>query len=150
MAKTKQAPSPSDEGEVGASANAERGEHELVLAGRTYRLRPSYSAIVAIEDKTERALLELVRIGGGGAMPLGMAGTVAAELIRAGAEEGDRMTKAVSAERIAEMIYEEGVPRIVARLTACLIDGATGGRDASGEAKAVAETTTPEDPATAD
>jgi len=124
------------------NANAHRGEHELDLGGVTYLLRPSFTAISAIEQKTERTTLELLRMGNAGALPLATAGAVAAELIRAGAEDKDELTKRVSASRIAELIYEEGVGPVVARLTLCLLDAATGGRNAKGEAKPVAPNTT--------
>ena len=125
-------------------ANPERGEHELPLGGRTYRLRPSYSAIAAIERKSERALPELIRMGNTGGMPLSVAGVVAAELVRAGAAEEDALTKKVSAEKMAELIFEQGIPGAIARLTLGLLDAATGGRKASGEVRAEATTTTGE------
>lgn len=130
-------------------ANPHRGEHELLLGEKRYLLRPSHTAIDAIERKTERSLTELVRMGNAGALPLRTAGIVAAELIRAGAGEKDEMTRKVSAEKISEMIFEQGVAGVTARLTLCLVDAATGGRDAQGEAKAVAATS-PGSDATAD
>lgn len=121
-------------------ANPTRGEHQLVLAGVTYRLRPSHQAIVAIEQKTQHSLLELVRLGNAQAIPMRYVGTIAAELIRAGAE--DQATKAVHEDRIGELAFEEGVVSITARLTLCLVDAAGGGRTASGEAKAAPATMT--------
>ncbi|CAD7336115.1 gene transfer agent family protein [Sphingomonadales bacterium 58] len=115
-------------------ANPERGEHELVLAGITYRLRPSHSAIVAIERATGLSIMDLFRAGNTGSLSLQQMGTVAGELIRAGAE--DELTAQVDDDRIGELIFEEGVHRAMARLTLCLIDAASGGRKASGEAKA--------------
>jgi hypothetical protein len=120
---------------------AERGEHELVLGGVTYRLRPSHGAMRAIERATERSVLELVRAGNVGALSLDQLGTIAAELIRAGADVKDDMTRAVSAERISELVYEQGVAGVNFRLTAVLADAVSGGRKATGEAKAPAVTT---------
>jgi hypothetical protein len=128
-------------------ANKHRAEHELTLGAKVYRLRPSYSAIMAIEEKTGHAIPELVRMGNGGAMPLRIAGTIAAELIRAGAKEGS-LDANVSADKVGEMIFEHGLPGAIARLTLCLIDAATGGRKASGEAKA--EATNPGESTSAD
>lgn len=125
-----------------SEANPDRGEHQLVLAAQRYRLRPSHQAIVAIERKAERSLLELVRLGNAGGLSLERLGIIAAELIRAGAEKGDTMTQAVSAERIGELIFDEGVHKAMAALTLCLLDAASGGRTASGEAKAPAAPTT--------
>lgn len=118
------------------AAIPERGEHELTLAGVTYRLRPSHEALRAIEKATERSTLALVRLGNAADLSIEQLGTIAAALIRAGATE--ELTKRVSAERIGEMIFEEGLPHATSRLTLCLLDAATGGRDASGEAKAAA------------
>ncbi|RSV15196.1 hypothetical protein CA235_09680 [Sphingomonas sp. ABOLF] len=117
----------------------DRGEHELTLAGVTYRLRPSHPALVAIEKKTGRSNLALVRLGNTQDLSNEQLGIIAAELVRAGAT--DAMTRAVSAERFGELIYEEGAVRACARLTLCLLDAATGGRTASGEAKAAVTTT---------
>lgn len=124
----------------GGAAIAERGEHMLDLAGVSYRLRPSHQAMRAIEAKTERSSLELVRMGNVGALSLDQLGAIAAELIRAGAE--DEMGRAVHADRIGELIYEQGVAGVTFRLTAVLADAVSGGRKASGEAKAAAAATT--------
>jgi hypothetical protein len=117
-------------------ANPDRGEHELELAGVPYRLRPSHAAMRAIERKTERSTLDLFRAGNTGSLSLEQLGIIGAELIRAGAGPKDTATQNVDAERIGELIYEEGLHRAMARLTLCLIDAASGGRTASGEAKA--------------
>jgi hypothetical protein len=120
-----------------SGANPERGEHELALAGVKYRLRPSFDAVRAIEAKTE-PLMILVQLANRFQLTLDQLGVVACEFIRAGAEENDHATKAVAPERLAELIYEEGATLVTARLTVCLADAASGGRKASGEAKAVA------------
>ena len=114
------------------TANADRGEHELTLAGVTYRLRPSHAAVKAIEKRTEKSTLALVRLGNTGDISLDHLGIIAAELIRAGAE--DELTRNVSAEKIGELIFEEGLPAVNSRLTLCLLDAATGGRTAEGNA----------------
>lgn len=118
----------------------ERGETELRLADVRYRLRPSHQAIRAIERKTGFSLLELVRLGNTHSLSTDNIGIIAAELIRAGAE--DAATKAVHEERIADLAYEEGVVRVTSTLTLCLVEAANGGRTASGEAKAAPVTTT--------
>lgn len=118
------------------AANADRGEHELTLAGVTYRLRPSHAALRAIEAKTERSLLSLLRMASVGDLTLDQVGEVASELIRAGADESDLATRHVGAKRIGELAFEEGLPRIMARLSICLADAASGGRDAAGNVKA--------------
>lgn len=120
----------------GRPAIAERGEHQLVLAGKTYLLRPSHLALNTIERQTEQSTMELVRLGNAGRLTLEQLGTIGAELIRAGADEKDEMTRSVDSERIGELIFEEGIAPATSRFTLCLLDAATGGRTASGEAKA--------------
>jgi hypothetical protein len=121
---------------VQPTANPARGEHELTLEGVPYRLRPSHDALSAIEQKTGRSMLALVRLGDTGDLSIAQLGIIAAELIRAGAK--DDLTRNVGAQRIGELIFEEGVPHVTARLTLCLLDAVTGGRTAKGEAKAPA------------
>ncbi|MEH3098875.1 GTA-gp10 family protein [Sphingomonas adhaesiva] len=121
-------------------ANPERGEDDLVLAGVSYRMRPSHEAIRAIEKKTGFSLLELVRLGNASALSTDHVGVVAAEFIRAGAET--ESMRAVHPERIADLAYEEGVVRVTAALTILLADAARGGRTAAGERKAAAARTT--------
>jgi len=112
----------------------ERGEHELTLAGIKYLLRPSHAALRTIENKLGCSQLKLIQRGNSHDLLVDELGVIAAELIKAGAK--DELTQRVSAERIGELIQEEGLLPIVARLTLCLLDAATGGRTASGEAKA--------------
>ena len=118
------------------AANPVRGEHELELGGVRYRLRPSHAALQAIEQRTEQAILSLIARGNAGAMLLRDMGVVGAELIRAGAT--DELTKRIDAGRIEELIFEEGLPKVMPALVMCLLDAATGGCDASGNAKAAA------------
>lgn len=115
-------------------ANPDRGEHELALAGETYRLRPSRQAIRACESQTGLSLLALVRLGNTGELTVDQLGAIACQLIRAGAE--DELARNVDADRLADLIFEEGIVGITSRLTSALCDAALGGRRASGEAKA--------------
>lgn len=116
------------------AANSARGEHELPLNdGVTYRLRPSREALKAIEAKTKTSFLALARLGNTLDLSLTQLGIIAAELIRAGAD--DEATRHVSADRLEELIVETDVIRCTVRLTACLVDAGTGGRDAEGNAK---------------
>ncbi|MBB4152902.1 hypothetical protein GGQ80_000790 [Sphingomonas jinjuensis] len=125
-------PAPADQ----PAAIADRGEHDLELAGVTYRLRPSRAALRTIEKKTGATTLALIQAGNVGGLTLEQLGIIGAELIRAGA--GDELTRSVNADRIEELIFEEGLSGAHAALTLCLMDAATGGRTASGEAKAAA------------
>ncbi|MDF1506263.1 GTA-gp10 family protein [Roseisolibacter sp. H3M3-2] len=117
-------------------ANEDRGEHQLALAGRSYLLRPSHQALKAVERQTGKTALELVRLGNTGKLSMEDLGVVASELIRAGADPKDGFTRNVNAERLEELIFEEGLPTVTSKLTLCLLDAATGGRTAAGELKA--------------
>lgn len=141
MAGTRKAPG-ARRARPAAKANAARGEFELVLAGKTYCLRPSYAAQVAIEEALDQSMIELLRRANMCALQLGELGVVVGAYIRAGAEEADKITRAVADERIAELIYEEGVTAVYPVLTLLLAAAVTGGRTSSGEAKAVTETPT--------
>lgn len=120
----------------GRPANPVRGEHELVLAGVAYRLRPSWEATVAIEEVLDTTLLALFRKANAGLLSYADAGVVVAELIRAGADDDDKLTANVSDEEIGKLIFEDGMPRTQAALVLVLGDAITGGRDRSGKAKA--------------
>lgn len=115
------------------SANPERGEHTAQILGKKYLLRPSYSAQIAIEQRTGRSYTELAMDGQSGALKLDHLGIIVAEMVNAGA---DGPLQKVSDERMAEMIYEEGMPQIAAVATVAIIDALTGGRTSKGEAKA--------------
>lgn len=121
-------------------ANPDRGEHEIKLGGVAYRLRPSHEAIRAIERKTERSTLELYSMGNRGALSLDQLGTIFGTLIRAGATTD--LDRNVDDERIGELVYEDGQFKAMAKATLVLIEAASGGRTASGEAKAAATGTT--------
>ncbi|HEX2594805.1 MAG TPA: GTA-gp10 family protein [Rhizomicrobium sp.] len=117
------------------SANRTRGEYTLTLGGRPYLLRPSFSAQVAIETALDKSYFELAAAAQVAALRIDHASVIVTELVNAGAE--DPMDK-ISAERAGEMIYEAGMPSIAPVLAVLLIDALSGGRTASGEAKAVA------------
>lgn len=118
---------------------AERGEDEIVLAGVTYRLRPSHAALRAIERKTERSTIELYSLGNRGGLTIVQLGQILGALIRAGAAEGS-LERHVNDERIEELVFEAGLHSAMARVTLMLIGAASGGRTSSGEAVAPAET----------
>ena len=114
--------------------NPERGEDALLLGETTYRLRPSKAALKAIETKTDKSVLALVRMGNTGELKIEQLGVIAAELIKAGAE--DELTRNAGATTLEDLIMEEGLPQVTARLSLCLWDASTGGRDAAGNVKA--------------
>lgn len=115
-------------------ANPHRGEHLLQLAGVTYKLRPSYEAIIEMEEATGLSLTELTGKADRHGLKVPEVAKIAAALIRGGAE--DPLTRAVSADLLGPQIYEQGVISVVIRVTLCLSDAVGGGRTASGEVKA--------------
>ncbi|QBE91904.1 hypothetical protein DRN02_007665 [Sphingomonas paucimobilis] len=138
------------------AANELRGEVDLVLDGQRFVLRPSYTAIKAMEKKTGRALIELAQLAEQGAMPQEHQAIVVTELVRAWgrelaedeyatAEQKMMITAARSANAdvIGELLYPVGVMEVQPRLHIVLGLALTGGCLPSGELKPTA-TTTPE------
>jgi hypothetical protein len=121
-----------------AAANPARGEHSITLGGIGYVLRPTAAASFAVEEELGLSLLEVFRACNAMALSYAQIGVVLAHYIRAGAAPDDQMTRAVSSERLAELVYEDGVAIAFAMLTLLLADAIGGGRTSSGEAKAVA------------
>jgi hypothetical protein len=114
-----------------------RGEITLPLGGHEYHLRPSRIAISAIE-KQLRPLPALVAEGARGDLSLVDQAVIAAELMKAWglANAGDPMAeqhKGAKPERLADLIYESGGTRILARLLAVMIGALNGGYTAAGE-----------------
>lgn len=142
-------------------ANELRGEVDLVLDGQRFVLRPSYTAIVAMEKKTGFALLQLVQLAEQGALPQEAQAIVVTELVRAWGREqvlGEYATAAEKAmatsaraadqDTIAELLYPVGVMAVQPRVAIVLGLAATGGCLPSGEVKAAGKTT-PEIPVAA-
>jgi hypothetical protein len=115
-------------------ANADRGEHEIILAGTTYLLRPSFAACAAIEEELGKSLIEVMRAANMMSLNYFEIGICLAEFIRAGAS--DDLSRNVAADRIAELVFEEGSASAMARLTLILADTIGGGRDVEGNVKA--------------
>ncbi|HEY0116289.1 MAG TPA: GTA-gp10 family protein [Allosphingosinicella sp.] len=121
-----------------------RGELTLNLGGATYGLRPSFEAIEAIESKV-RPLDVLVETLNQGRVPLAELGIITAELMRGyGASHPDDPMIATyrgsNPEKLARLIYEEGVPTVRIVLLVILAGALTGGYDAAGEVKATGTT----------
>ena len=119
-----------------APANKDRGEHSLTLGGIAYRLRPSHTALAEVEQELG-AIYSLWRRANGFDLTYEEIGILLAALIRAGASPDDRLTAHVSASRIAELVFEEGVANVLPFLVLVLADAITGGRTVEGELKAV-------------
>lgn len=121
------------------------GEISITLDAE-YVLRPSYAAISAIEEKTGRSIIELANEASRGGLKLKESAIIATAMMRAWGGEATGMGDEVQAgaakaneARVGELIYEEGLPKINARLAVVLIGAATGGYTIAGKAKAAAE-----------
>lgn len=121
-----------------SEANPARGEFSLKLGSKSYRLRPSFAAMQAIEARTGRSIVALTRAANHADLTLAEIGIVAATLIRAGASEDDLGARNADAERIGELAYEEGREAVMPRLLVALVAAVTGGVTAAGEPKASA------------
>ncbi len=139
-------------------ANELRGEVDIVLEGQRFILRPSYTAIVVVEKKTGKALLELAALADQGMMTQEVQAIVTTELVRAWGRDlvvdeysspDDRSTasaaKGVNADRMGELLYTVGTMAVQPRIAMVLGMALTGGCLPSGEAKPTA-TKTPEIP----
>lgn len=116
-----------------------RGEITLPLGGVEYHLRPSRTAISAIEAKL-RPLPALVAESSRGDLSLKDMGIIAVEFMRAWAEanpKGERVVghRDANPDKVSDLIYESGAPKIFARLVAVLMGALNGGYTASGERK---------------
>lgn len=106
-----------------------------------FLLRPSYTAIKAIEKDLRRTVMELAGEGLRGALSCEDLGVICAHFMRAEGRhnpEAGPSYKGASAEKLAELIYEAGAPRITARVAIVLMGAATGGYTAKGEVRPVA------------
>ena len=141
------------------AANELRGEVDLVLDGQRFVLRPSYTAIVAMEKKTGAPLIQLAQLAEQGALPQESQAIVVTELVRAWGRElvtdeyASAADKAIAtsarganADTIAELLYPVGVMAVQPRLAIVLGFALTGGCLPSGELK-TAGTKIPEIPA---
>jgi len=117
-------------------ANEHRGEVDLVLNETRFVLRPSHSAMVAIEKRTGKSCLALATLTADGQLTLADATTITVECIKAwGSQVGDQVAANVDAERIGELIHEYGLMRVVLRLELVLLSAVTGGCKADGTPK---------------
>lgn len=139
-------------------ANDLRGEVDIELDGQRYVLRPSYTAIKAMEKKTGQPMLQLATLAEQGALDQETQAIVVTELVRAWgrglhldeyatAEDKAIATsaKGVNAHAMGELLYSVGVMLVQPRIAIVLGLAVTGGCLPSGELKPTG-TTTPEIP----
>jgi hypothetical protein len=141
-------------------ANEFRGEVDLVLEGQRFVLRPSYTAIVAMEKKTGKSLVELATSAEQCALSQDTQAIVVTELVRAWGRELADNEYATAAEKavftaarganpdsIGELLYPVGVLAVQPRISVVLGLALSGGCLPSGEMKTTGtQTTTPEIP----
>ncbi|MEP2103095.1 MAG: hypothetical protein ABJP02_04875 [Parasphingorhabdus sp.] len=110
------------------TATSERGEVVLTLAGEDYVLRPSYQACSKIEELTGQSLMQLAIHADGQTLPMQEAAIVATEFIRAwGRETETKSIMGVKPERVGELMFDEGMMKVIPRLAICLAGAVTGG-----------------------
>lgn len=116
-----------------------RGQMALPLGGEEYLLRPSHTAIIAIEKRLGRTCFVLSGQAMRGELNTEELAVIATELMLAEGrhlgKDAPAVYKGAKVERISELIYEEGAPRILARIAIVLLGAATGGYTAKGEAR---------------
>ena len=118
-------------------ANEQRGEFAIVLAGRTYSMRPTYEAIQRFEGIDGLMLLEMAKAASAGRLSTGACAVIVAECVRAwGKAEEDLVARAFQAEAVGPLIISHGIVDVQERLTPMLVLAATGGIDAEGKRKA--------------
>lgn len=91
--------------------NVDRGEVGLSLSGTVYPMLPTFAAVNAIEARLGSVLTLAARAAYGGERMLTFSemGVVAAECVKAaGKDRSNAMYTGVSAEKFAELIYENG------------------------------------------
>jgi hypothetical protein len=122
-------------------ANEERGEATITLEGVEYGLRPSFTAIQAIEQKTEQSIFALALRASALELSTAALGVVFGETMRAWGKANPESTEgkvaaAVKDERVAELIFDEGV-KAASQIAGWLLRAAlTGGATSVGELKA--------------
>ena len=120
-----------------SQANDERGELPILLGEKVYPMRPSYAAVKAIESK----LGSILALGTKLAHPVHrltvdeLAIIVTESVRAAGEQSGDAMLKAFSVDKVAELIYEQGIMNVVAQVEPLVLNMMRGGTTAKKKAE---------------
>lgn len=112
------------------TANPHRGEVSVTLDGREYKLRPTFQALVEIEQATGCGLVELTRRFIDGKHSMRDIASILVAGINAGREPG---APPVRFEQIGPWAYEAGFLRVTEPCLQLLNNGLTGGGHPSGE-----------------
>lgn len=129
---------------MGATANPVRGEMTFDLDGADYVLRPSFEAIVAIEEQTGKTQVELAQMASDGRLTVMDAAVVVTECIKAqgrallAAGQDDQRMTAFNKKTVGELIQSSpgGVVLATQKLALLLFMAASGGYTPKGEVKA--------------
>lgn len=116
--------------------NADRGEVGLTLQGNVYPMLPTFAAANAIESQLGPVAALVGRtIDNSKLLTVRDLAVIATECIRAaGKDRNDPMLVGVSAEKIGQMIYDEGIVTVLevfAELLANMVTGGAKKKDAS-------------------
>lgn len=126
---------------MAAPKENDRGEVRLTLDGTAYVLRPSYQAIMDIEEATGLSLFELTSTADKQALTIRQMAIIAQAMIAAYGREtkNDTLTR-FKVDRIAELMFEAGAMAVQPFILVVLYSALTGGVDASGKRKPATET----------
>ena len=115
-----------------------RGRITIPLDGADYLLRPSYDAVIAIEQELGRSTLQLAQQAVSGTLTTTDMAVICCELMKAQGKADPTAGPSylgAKVERIGQLIMEASAPKIMARLAVLLMGVVTGGYTAQGELK---------------
>jgi hypothetical protein len=124
------------------------GQITVTLGGQDYRLRPSWEAIIEVEQAL-RPLFSLATDASRGVLTIPDMATLVAAFMRAeGKRMGDKAPQVstyrnANEEKLSKLIFEQGAPSVCARLMVLLVGALNGGYTAEGEAKTPPDKGTP-------
>jgi len=105
------------------SANEQRGEVDIEIGGRSWVMRPGFSAVSAIEKQTGKSLIELLQ--GLQSIRVTEIAIIITECIRA-----SKVTAPPTLDIVGEWIMENGIDSFLMPAATVLQNAWTGGRKA--------------------
>jgi hypothetical protein len=112
------------------AANPHRGEVSITLDGASYVLRPSFEAIVEIEERLGLSIVAIVRkTAETSDIRMTEIGAIVAAGIRAhGREADDPLMAAVTNDRIGRLCWQEGLMSVLPVVQQFLLMAVNGGQ----------------------
>ena len=109
--------------------NPDRGEIEITLDGKSYPMRPSYTAMRNIESRVGNIIRLYRRMDEeSDGLSCDELAIIVTECIKAaGKEAGNKMHQAVTESRVGELIYQEGILYAYSKVTPLLGNMLSGG-----------------------